>query len=207
MTTLTTGPVEKIPGARQVVVKTAYGAVRGSVADGVSTFKGIPYAAPPFGPHRLRPPEPVEPWSGVRDALTYGAKPPQLPYPPPWDVLIPERGPLGDDCLNLNIWTADPHSVGLPVMVWIPGGMFEACRRTTDALARSRGADQQRRLPVVGAGAGDQPTALQGHHRFARGPGGHPARSLSHRARVLRQASPWSPSSRTMSMRSLSCRV
>ena|SRR5829696_2827515 len=56
----------------------------------------------------------------------YGPKPPQLPYPPPWDVLIPERGPLGEDCLNLNIWSPDPGSAGLPVMVWIPGGMFEA---------------------------------------------------------------------------------
>ena len=108
------------------VVRTPHGEVRGSVADGVNTFKGIPYAAPPFGANRLYPPQPVEPWSGVRDALTYGAKPPQLPYPPPWDVLIPERGPLGEECLNLNIWTPDPESAGLPVMVWIPGGMFEA---------------------------------------------------------------------------------
>jgi carboxylesterase type B len=41
-------------------------------------------------------------------------------------VLIPELGPLGEDCLNLNIWTPDPGAAGLPVMVWIPGGMFEA---------------------------------------------------------------------------------
>jgi para-nitrobenzyl esterase len=126
MTTLKMGPVERIPNALHAVIKTAYGAVRGSVADGVITFKGIPYAAPPIGPNRLRAPQPVEPWSGVRDALTYGPKPPQLPYPPPWDVLIPERGPLGEDCLNLNIWTPAPGSAGLPVMVWIPGGMFEA---------------------------------------------------------------------------------
>jgi carboxylesterase type B len=52
--------------------------------------------------------------------------PPQLPYPPPWDVLIPERGTLGEDCLNLNIWTPERGAAGLPVMVWIPGGMFEA---------------------------------------------------------------------------------
>src|SRR5436309_15337053 len=65
------------------VVKTQYGEVRGSVADGVNTFKGIPYAAPPFGANRLRPPQPFAPWSGVRNALSYGPKPPQPPIPLP----------------------------------------------------------------------------------------------------------------------------
>lgn len=110
----------------EAVVRISGGEVRGSVADGIHVFKGLSYAAPPFGVGRLRPPRPVPPWSGVRDALTWGAKPPQPPYPPPWDQLIPERGPAGEDCLNLNIWTPDPGSAGLPVMVWIPGGMFEA---------------------------------------------------------------------------------
>jgi len=126
MTTLKLDSVETTPDIQPPVIRTAHGAVRGSVADGVTRFLGIPYAAPPFGNNRLRPPQPVEPWSGVRDATTYGAKPPQLPYPPPWDVLIPERGPDGEDCLNLNIWTPDTGAAGLPVMVWIPGGMFEA---------------------------------------------------------------------------------
>ena len=62
----------------------------------------------------------------MRDATVYGAKPPQLPYPSPWDVLIPERGRDGEDCLNRNIWNLDQGSAGLPVMVYIPGGMFEA---------------------------------------------------------------------------------
>jgi carboxylesterase type B len=123
---LETARVEAMPGAPPVVIKTARGAMRGEVADGVNAFKGVPYAAPPFGANRLRPPRPVEPWNGVRDALTWGAMPPQLPYPPPWDVLIPERGALGEDCLNLNIWTPERGAAGLPVMVWIPGGMFEA---------------------------------------------------------------------------------
>ena len=57
--------------------------VRGGVADGVNTFKGVPYAATPFGANQLRPPQPVEHRSGGRDALTYGPKPPQLPYLPP----------------------------------------------------------------------------------------------------------------------------
>jgi len=107
------------------VVKTRYGEVRGSVGDGVNTFKGIPYAAPPFGANLLRPPQPVAPWSGVRDALTYGPKSPQLPYPPPVNMLLPEFAVPGEDCLNLNLWSSDLGSAGQPVMVWIPGGMFE----------------------------------------------------------------------------------
>src|SRR5437762_1133810 len=107
------------------VVDTRPGKVRGSVADGVHTFKGIPYAAPAFGAHRLRPPQPVAPWSGVRDVLNYGPKAPQLPYPPPVDVLLPECAVPGEDCLNLNIWSPDLGSAGQPVLVWIPGGMFE----------------------------------------------------------------------------------
>ena len=107
------------------VVETRYGTVRGRAADGIATFKGIPYAAPPFGANRLRPPQPVEPWSGVRDALAFGPKAPQLPYPPPWDALLPELVAVGEDCLTLNVWSPDPGSAGLPVMVWIPGGQFE----------------------------------------------------------------------------------
>ena len=100
--------------------------MRGSLADGVNTFKGIPYAAPPFGANRLRPPQPVEPWSGVRDALTYGPKSPQLrPNDPPIQAMTPEPAVPGEDCLNLNIWSPDLGSAGQPVMVWIPGGMFE----------------------------------------------------------------------------------
>jgi para-nitrobenzyl esterase len=109
-----------------VVVQTRFGKVRGRTTDGGYVFQGIPFAAPPFGANRFRPPQPVAAWSGVRDATTYGAKPPQLPLPPPWDVLIPERGPDGEDCLNLNVWTPDRGSVSLPVMVYIPGGLFEA---------------------------------------------------------------------------------
>lgn len=107
------------------VVKTRYGEVCGSVADGVNTFKGIPYAEPPFGANRLRPPQAVAPWSGVRDALTYGPKSPQPPYPPQIALLLPpEIAGQGEDCLTLNIWSPDLGSAGRPVMVWIPGGMF-----------------------------------------------------------------------------------
>jgi carboxylesterase type B len=109
----------------KTVAKTRCGEVRGSVADGVHVFKGIPYAAPPVGANRLRPPQPVAPWSGVRDALTYGPTPPRPPYPPPWDLIFAEMSTPGEDCLTLNIWTPDLGAAGLPVMVWIAGGGFE----------------------------------------------------------------------------------
>ena len=106
------------------VVRTRQGMVRGSTAEDVVAFKGIPYAAPPFGAHRFRPPQPAEPWDGVRDALTYGPTVTKPPYFPPFDVLLPEPVIAGEDCLNLNIWTPDPGKAGLPVMVWIHGGAF-----------------------------------------------------------------------------------
>ena len=107
------------------IVKTQYGEVRGSVEDGVYTFKGIPYAAPPFGANRLRPPQPVMPWSGVRDTLSYGPKPPQPPYPPGMELFLPELTIAGEDCLNLNIWSPDLGLARHPVMVWIPGSAFK----------------------------------------------------------------------------------
>ena len=108
----------------QTVVRTRRGAVQGSTADGVAAFKGIPYAAPPFGPNRFQPPRPAESWEGVRAALTYGPTAPKAPYFPPFDVLLPEVAIEGSDCLNLNIWSPDLGEARLPVMVWIHGGAF-----------------------------------------------------------------------------------
>ncbi len=105
-------------------VRTRQGVVRGSMVEGVATFKGIPYAAPPFGSNRFQPPRPAESWDGVREALTYGPTVPKPPYFPPFDALLAEPVIEGEDCLNLNIWTPDLGRVGLPVMVWIHGGAF-----------------------------------------------------------------------------------
>jgi carboxylesterase type B len=106
------------------VVSTTNGQLRGSVDGGVHRFLGVPYAAPASGANRLRPPQPVLPWTDVRDATRYGAAPFQLAPPESagteWDT-----GLAGEDCLNLNIWTPDPGGSGLPVMVWIQGGAFE----------------------------------------------------------------------------------
>jgi carboxylesterase type B len=125
---------------RSPVVRTTHGAVQGLVTDGVYAFLGVPYAAPPFGARRLRPPEPVESWSGTRDAVKLGAEPPQVAPPSAggpdagatedWgDVAgafeAVERATASQDCLNVNLWTPDPGAAGLPVMVWIQGGMFE----------------------------------------------------------------------------------
>jgi carboxylesterase 2/para-nitrobenzyl esterase len=90
----------------------------------VYVFKGVPFAAPPFGPHRLHPPQPVAPWSGVRDALTFGPKSPQPPYPPLAALLLPELVGSGEDCLTLNVWSPELGAAGLPVLVWVPGGQF-----------------------------------------------------------------------------------
>jgi len=57
------------------------GRLRGRFNNGVSAFKGVPSAAPPFGANRLRPPQPIEPWECVRDAFEFGPKSPQVAYP------------------------------------------------------------------------------------------------------------------------------
>jgi para-nitrobenzyl esterase len=107
-----------------VVVKTSQGQVQGRAAAGVVAFLGIPYAAPPFGANRFRPPAPPAPWEGIRDALRYGPTAPKSGYPAPYDVLLADPSIPGDDCLNLNIWTPDPGGSRLPVMVWVHGGAF-----------------------------------------------------------------------------------
>jgi len=110
-----------------MTVTTASGRLLGRTDAGVHSYLGVPYAAPPFGASRLRPPQPVATWSGVRDAISFGAEPPQLKPPAdhPTAAMVWDPAEPGDDCLNLNIWTPDPGTHGLPVMVWIPGGMFE----------------------------------------------------------------------------------
>jgi para-nitrobenzyl esterase len=106
------------------VVRLADGAVRGKVSSGVAAFLGIPYAAPPFGAYRMRPPQPVLPWQGERDATAFGPTVPKGDYPPQYAQLFPEVVIPGDDCLNLNVWTPDINAAGLPVLVWIHGGSF-----------------------------------------------------------------------------------
>ncbi|MDG9717800.1 carboxylesterase/lipase family protein [Streptomyces sp. DH24] len=105
------------------VVRTPYGAVRGRYEQGTAVFRGIPYAAPPFGPRRFRPPVPPELWDGVRDAGAFGPTAPKPPYSEAFAQYLSDPVLPGDDCLNLNVWTPGPDPAArLPVMVWLHGG-------------------------------------------------------------------------------------
>lgn len=105
-----------------LVATTESGKVKGTVENGVLSFKGIPYAAPPIGQLRWRPPQAVIPWEGIRAATDFGADCMQLPFP---SDAAPLGGSVGEDCLYVNVWKPATRSGRrLPVMVWIYGGGF-----------------------------------------------------------------------------------
>jgi para-nitrobenzyl esterase len=101
------------------VIETAQGRVQGVREDGVDSFKGIPFAAPPVGSLRWRPPQPPATWAGVRDASQFRDDCMQADLP-----RLRGSG-RSEDCLYLNIWTpADRGRDPLPVLFWVPGGGF-----------------------------------------------------------------------------------
>ncbi|MDZ4111743.1 MAG: carboxylesterase family protein [Brevundimonas sp.] len=112
------GPTDPMPRAM-----VEQGVLVGREAEGVRSFKGVPYARPPVGELRWRAPRPAEGWNGQRDAGQVGA----ICIQPPANG---DNGvgplPMSEDCLTLNVWAppegARDQTAPLPVMVWIHGG-------------------------------------------------------------------------------------
>jgi para-nitrobenzyl esterase len=101
--------------------KVTGGEVKGAVDGDLSIFKGVPFAAPPVGELRWKAPQPVVPWTGVKETTKFA-----------WPAM--QGGNGNEDCLYLNVWTpAKSASEKLPVMVWIYGGGFTS-GRTSDPL-------------------------------------------------------------------------
>ncbi len=135
---------------REAVARTRYGRVRGFVAGGVYTFKGVPYGETTAGANRWLPAKPPQPWTGERATLSYGANCPQtlhdftsteMSFLFDWD-----DGWLSEDMLKLNIWT--PSLTGArPVMVYLHGGGFSF--GSAYELPSHEGAQMARRHDVV----------------------------------------------------------
>jgi para-nitrobenzyl esterase len=139
-------------------------------ASGVRVYKGIPYAAPPIGRLRWRPPEPAAAWTGVRPTREFGAHSVQGVV---WDDIDLSGAETSEDCLHLNVWT--PAALGtearLPVMVWIHGGGFVvgsgAEPRYDGARLAARGivvVTVNHRLNALGFLAHPELTAESEHH-------------------------------------------
>ncbi|WP_368496947.1 carboxylesterase/lipase family protein [Herbiconiux sp. A18JL235] len=118
-----------LTNADPLVASTASGAVRGQLLNGVRSWRGIPYGAPPTGPLRFRAPQPPAPWDGVRDALHFGNAAPQHENKA---VALPAGVTQSEDCLYLNVTAPETAGTGAgtgdlkPVMVWIHGGAYVA---------------------------------------------------------------------------------
>ena len=115
-----TAQLDAPAAADPTLVTVAQGTLQGFADSGVLRWNGVPFAAPPLGALRWRPPAPPASWTGVRDATRYASECTQAP-----DEVNPEGTPVGvEDCLYLNV-TAPAHAAGpLPVIVFVHGGAF-----------------------------------------------------------------------------------
>src|SRR5215471_9742401 len=114
--------------ARADPIQISGGLISGTVVGGAQAYKGIPYARPPVGDLRWRPPQPVVPWSGTLIADEFS---PICVQPDPLGghsiftrLFFTPIEPRSEDCLYLNVWTTARAGDKRPVMVWIPGGGF-----------------------------------------------------------------------------------
>ena len=112
------------------VATTAYGRIRGEARGSVKVFLGVPYGADTGGANRWLPPKPPAKWTGVRACTEYGQESPQGPFMTPMaeETAMIQKGPIGEDCLRINIYTpaVGPKSGKRAVMVWFHGGGFSA---------------------------------------------------------------------------------
>ena len=123
---------------------TLFGQLQGDWADSekrIRVFKGVPYARPPVGELRFKPPQAPHRWQGVRRADTFAAA--------CWqqysrNAFVWSRGefPRSEDCLYLNIWSQAEHSAALPVMVWFHGGAHTGGFGHVDLFDGTRLAEQ-----------------------------------------------------------------
>lgn len=131
---------------RSETVDTTGGRVQGVTSEGIGIFRGLRYGADTAGANRFRPPQPVEPWTGVFDASAYGDTAPQTFTRLALGGTKGNRPPLGEDCLRLNVWTPACDEAHRPVMVWLHGGGFEA---GTGSMLLYDGTNVARRGDVV----------------------------------------------------------
>jgi para-nitrobenzyl esterase len=140
------------------VLEMADGAVRGLRTHGVLQFRGVPYASTTGGANRFRPPQPVEPWTGIRNASSWGAMSPQPAHTSSSLAAINPKlfadafgrshdQPMDEDCLTVHVWTPDkPVTSHRPVMVWLHGGGFD---HGTSATPRTDGSELASKRDIV----------------------------------------------------------
>jgi para-nitrobenzyl esterase len=109
-----------IRNATSPVASTSAGLLEGTAEDSLNVFKGIPYATPPVGALRWKPPVPMAAWKGTRKATEFGPACVQ-PKPTLSNIYEGPPMPMSEDCLSLNVWSPQ-EAHGAPVMVWIHGG-------------------------------------------------------------------------------------
>jgi len=154
-------------GQKDEVISTTCGPVRGTTVDGIKGYLGIPYAAPPVGDLRWKPPVAPEPWREPREMTKFGHACPQSEI-----RLPPGIEEMSEDCLTLNIWTPAKNESGLlPVMVFVHGGGFVGGAGTLPIYNVTRLAQKgvvlvtiNYRLNVLGFLAHPALTAESAHH-------------------------------------------